>query len=68
MDGPKLFLSSDYSIPFKWKSNKNRKLWNKGSKNFNLAGNFQKRMKCAARLLDRPEYVLWTNQNLVAIL
>ena len=31
-------------------------LVNEGFKNFNLAGNFQKRTKCAARLLDRLEY------------
>ena len=30
-----------------------QELVNEGFKNFNLAGNIQKRMKCAARLLDR---------------
>ena len=31
-------------------------LVDEGFKNFNLAENFQKRIKCAIRLLDRPEY------------
>ena len=29
---------------------------NEGFENINLHGNFQKRIKCAARLLDRKEY------------
>ena len=33
-------------------------LVNEEFKNFNLAENFQKRIKCAARLLDRLEYLL----------
>ena len=57
--GPKLFLSTcqvinnyDEHIPIKWQSA------NIGFEIINLAGNFQKRIKRAARLLDRLEYML----------
>ena len=60
MSGPKPFSSSNQvkdnqyrHILFKWKSIKVQKLVNEEVKNFYLTENFQKRIKCAARLLDR---------------
>ena len=60
--GPKLFLSPYYvrndqnrHTSFIWKWIKVYKLINKGFETLNLAGNLQKRIKCAASLLGRRE-------------
>ena len=63
MEGPKLFLSvnqagndQDKHISFNWEAIWIKKSINGGFENINLHENFQKRIKCAARLLDRLEY------------
>ena len=71
LGGPKLFLSTyqarnyqNMHISFKRKTIEFLKLINEGFKNFNLATNFQKRIKCAARLLDRLEQYFYQGKGI----